>query len=509
MRPDARHAAPPVSPIGAMVSLDQLFRSHAAAHPDRLALTVVGPRPQAIAYAALDREAQRLAAVFTQAQLPRDAVVMVALDPGLEQMATLLALWRAGLVAALCPPLWRKADLVRATERLAARAIVTAEHAHGTQAALLMRDVAAECFTVRFVLAFGDEVPDGIVPLSLGLAEADTMPVPEPAEDQPLRPAFVTFDAGPAGSYPVARNSLQAFAAGLALVQEAGLAAGATLYTVLSPASLAGLSSGILPWLLTGGTLVVDPDFDAARFAATLRGLAPLTFAAPGALVQRVGWASLDAGAVTAIAVWRAPERAQSAAAQASEAGVRLVDLLAFGEAGLVVRRRATQEAAGLPLGVVHAGLEPGAPPLLEALRNPRGQLALRGAMVPQAPFPPGAERGDAPVPTFDAELFLDTGHPCRHDRTVGRLVLDGPVAGLATIGGVRLSLAEAQAMLEAVAPGASLAVVPDSLLGSRLIGIAENRSRTAHMAAEAGLHPLIIAAFRARRAEAPGAVAA
>jgi hypothetical protein len=179
------------------------------------------------------------------------------------------------------------------------------------------------------------------------------------------------------------------------------------------------------------------------------------------------------------------------------------VDLLAFGEAGVIALRRASggKPSAIMP-GAVTAGRNHGEGlVLLDVVRSAAGTLALGGAMIPHHPFPPGVERSGAPRLKIEDGL-IDTGYPCRIERTTGSLVLDGPPAGLVTVGGYRFVLKELQEFVAQVADGSTLAALPDGLSGHRLAGVAPDRATVRRLLAEQGANPLIVSAFRERRGD-------
>jgi olefin beta-lactone synthetase len=83
------------------VSLKPFF-DHAAAHPDRVAL--IERAGNAVSYGALEQRSARLAAALRRAGIGKDARVLVALWPGSDLYAALIALWRLGAVAVFPEP---------------------------------------------------------------------------------------------------------------------------------------------------------------------------------------------------------------------------------------------------------------------------------------------------------------------------------------------------------------------------------------------------------------------
>jgi hypothetical protein len=126
----------------------------------------------------------------------------------------------------------------------------------------------------------------------------------------------------------------------------------------------------------------------------------------------------------------------------------------------------------------------------------------LGGAVIPHHPFPPGVERSGAPRLKIGEDGLIDSGYPCRIDRASGTLTLDGPPAGLVTVGGYRFVLKELQDFVAQIAEGSTLAALPDGLSGHRLAGVAADRATIRRLLAEQGANPLIVSAFRERRTD-------
>jgi hypothetical protein len=466
-----------------VATLDQILKRMAERQAAVTALADSGG--VSLTWGDLDARIGRLAGLLRSIGLPEHASVGLQVESGIDQIVSVFAAWRAGLVAVILPAGWRRHDVSRATQRLGLRALV------GTPAsAEALREAAADCFTVRFVCAFGQEVPDGVVPIDAMIGDAAPVEAPDSGPDAARRICFVTFETGGPGTIAVARSTTELIAAAIPVLAEARLSPRARLASMLAPGSLASFVVPVVPWLLTGGTLTLDAGAD-----GELPDAADVVVV-PGALIGRLPQARR---ARTLLAVWKAPERWAGSAAPGDTETV--VDIACAGETGLFVRRRSAVLSTGIPLDVAHPGMGPGAGPLLEVQATATGTLALRGAMVPTLAWPPGAERSDAAVLAVGADAFVDTRLPVRVDRGERLVFLDQPPPGTAGVGGTRFSMAEAQDLVRRIAPDASLTAVPDALLGTRLVGVAENRLSVARALVEAGAHPLLVAAFRPRGA--------
>lgn len=489
------------------VTLDQILRRNARDNAERLALLDPPDRanwaeglPRHLTWQALDQAVERLAACFQAIGLPTDAVVALQLPNISEMVIALLATQRAGLIGAPMPIYWRRSEAVTALGKIGARALITSCRAGGQDTALLAREIAAECFTIRFVAAFGTDVPDGVVPLDELLAGADGLPfTPVERTDPADHIALATFENDVKGPRAIARNHRQLLTAGLAMMLEAGLQPGATLLSAYAPSSLAGLTCGLLPWLLSGGTLMLHQAFDAERFMRQL-AIQPTLVALPGPLVGADLAAALTADGTKLVAIWRAPERA-TRAERCALAGDRLLDLRAFGETGVIISRRSTDgRIAPIPLGAVHAphGAS-GAPVVMETQRASTGTLELRGAMVQPAAFPPISSRAPA-VDAPNRSGWIDTGYACRANLERGSLDLDAPPAGLVQVGGARLAQSALDDWARQAGESVEIAAFPDPLLGNRIVASAASRGPAVETLETAGAPALVTQALRGRR---------
>ena len=488
-------------------TLDDLFRRAAAARPDALALidppdraAVTDGPVRRLTYAQADRAIAALAARLRGFGLPTNSVVAIQLPNTVESVIALLAVLRAGLIAAPLPLLWRHADAANALTRVAARALIGCQRIGDTVHGDLAMHIAMETFTIRFLCGFGDNLPDGVAPLDDIFGSHGLHPDIERFGEASDHVALVTFDVSPEGIVPVARSHAELIAGGLAVHLEARIEPEATILGALALGSFAGLATTVVPWLLTGGTLVLHHPFAPAVFAAQRTeeqcGVAVL----PGPMVMRLAEAGLigvHGDRLSVLGVWRAPERLAASGAWNGDA---LIDVPVFGETGLIAARRgADGKPAPIPSGrmVLPRGASQGIH-VLNIARTTAGTLALSGPMVPHAPFPPGAERsGGARLKVTEGSI--DTGYSCRLDRDTKMLTVDGPPAGIVSVGGYRFALRAAQDLLAGIEDGSTLAALPDLIAGHRLAGSGADRDAICDALLAHGANPLLVAAFRAR----------
>ena len=493
--------------IGNRATLDDLFRRVGVRHPDGLALAdppncelITRQPPRCLTYAEADRAISTLAAKLRALGLQTDAVVAIQLANTVDSVIALLGVLRAGMIAVPLPLLWRVQEAAAALSTIGAKAIITCARAGAYAQAEIAMQVAAEMFPIRYVCGFGDNLPDGVVPLDERV-DAPVVDFYQPTArpgDAAAHVAVVTFDVTAEGFVPRARSHRELIAGGLAAFLEGGIARDAAILSAIPASSFAGIALTLVPWLLSGGTLGLHHGFDPDVFGEQMRAIQPAAVVLPGpALTPLAQTGLLGEPVKTVLGLWRAPDQIAAAASWQGEAA--LVDLACFGEVGLLPARRGPDgRPAPLPLGLVavpHGAAETVA--VAETMRNKTGTLVLRGPMVPTRPFPPVAEPGGED--RFAPDGFVDTGYVCKISREAGTLTLTAPPSGITAMGYYRFRQSEVDAVVATADPSAVIVALPDAQLGQRLAGRARNgEAITAELEAY-GVNALVAGAFRPR----------
>ncbi len=495
---------------GGRTTLDDVFRRAALRRPNAIALadppnraSFTAGAPRRLTYAQTDRMISAIAGRLRRLGLQTDSIAGIQLPNTVESVLTLLGVLRAGMIAAPLPLLWRRSEIVNALGRLGAKILITCGHVGAVDHADLAMHSAVDIFPIRYVCAFGDTLPDGVVPFDelYTVEKLDPLPPMEPerGSNPAAHVAVVTWDTTTEGFVPVARNHMEIIAGGDAVLLEGRFEQDAIFLSALAISSFAGLCLTMLPWLLTGGTLALHQPFDVDVAAAQLKehrcGIVILPAPVVPGLADAGYFAAQDE-LKTVISLWRSPERmGNSAVWREKHSG--LIDVVAFGESGLIATRRdATGKPAPLACGAITAPRgAPGAVLVAELTRTEAGTIALRGPMVPWHPFPPGAEHGE--LPYFKSiHGMVDTGYTCRVDRDTRTMVVTGPPAGIVSVGGYRFALRDLQDIVFGTQGRGQIAALPDALSGQRLCGSAANIDAVRAALTRRGVNPLIVGAF-------------
>lgn len=489
-------------------TLDTLFKRILARQPDALALVdplnklrVTGQPPKRLTFAQADRMISSLAAHFIESGLPANSVIAVQLPNTVEFALTVLAAFRAGLVVAVLPLLWRQSELTMALNRTAARAVVAASKVDGIVYSDLAMNAAAEAFSIRHVCGFGSDLPEGMA--SLDYAILRESPTTRPVIQDGRKAAMISFDVTADGFRPVPRAHLGLIAGGLTMSLESDVPQGATVMSAFAPMSFAGLSASLAVWLLSGGTLVLHHPFDDEVLEQQINQDGCDTLIAPAQLALRLDELGLTArlpGLRNVIGLWRTPEQVGSSAYWDAKQAT-LTDIYLFGEAGLFGARRIAPDGspARIKPGPHGAPRElPGSSIAGEILLTPRGTLGLRGPMVPVSAYAPPPPPSDSLIAQAPRD-YVDTDYAARLDRATGAINITAPPSGVMGVGGYRFLAHDLQEWARRLGQGALLTALPDRLSGHRLAGRALDNARARDALTELGLNPLMVEAFRDR----------
>lgn len=449
------------NPVAGRAPLDVVLAANAARNPDGIA--VHEPRlPFPGTWRQIDRAATAVAELFRFWRIEEDSVVGVQLGSSAETAIVCLGLWRAGLIPALLPLAWRRIETARALLSVGACAIVAATGRGGGRHADDACDIAVALENIRFVACFGEGPPDGATPLEDVIDAAFSAPdLPERPEDAADHVAVITFDANGA---PAPRSHNDLVAASLMPALSARLSEEAAILSTLDLAGLAGLATGLVPWLTTGAAACFHQPSTTGAFALAARAIGATHVTLPGRAAARlVADGALEGVAPLCVTtVWRAPDgRGQAEALGLG--GARIVDVTLIGELGIVAGERPSERRhAPLPLG-------PYGPDTLDPLIDfrvlPDGRLLIRGPACPQASFP--GDHG-APQLAFAADGYIETGLAGLADRVAGRTSLGGKRRNVVQVGGLGVSPEDAEAAARAAGFSGMLSAADDALFGSR-----------------------------------------
>lgn len=460
------------------LTAEALLRRRAAQFPEALALADPPDREglgagRSLRYREADQAVDALASLFIELGLKPGDRIAIQLPNLVEQPLTIISAWRAGLTVCALPMLWRRMEIAKIAAELKPRALVGVSAFAGESPLQSLCQIAAQEMSVRFVLGFGTDVPDGVTPLDDALqTQGDGRLFPVEAR-QVEGAALITFTARRgAALLPVFHAEQDLLAQGAMTVLALSLNRRDVILNPYPLTGPAGLGLGLMPWLISGGALLQHQPFDQKVFVqqlleggATVTALPPAMLAAfesdgvwhdPRCKLRQLG------------RVWSA---AQLAEARPEPDEAQTFDLYPIGDLASLVRLRdPNSDPALLPRGKVFLQGEDGDGALfLETMLGDScgdgqaDELKLRGPICP---------RGSAGGPLApDSQGFVSSGLCARwagEPKDLLRITRDRE---LLSHGGLSIAAAELDGIYQSFSGflDAACFVRPDPVMGDRI----------------------------------------
>ena len=338
-----------------------------------------GRRPMVYDARAALAAVARLAGYLRNLPLPEAARVGICLPNGSEACLSLLAVERAGLTPCLLDAGLSAADMSAAIECADVRAVITQTLMGPDRLAEKLCFVAAGFFRLRFLLAFGPDVPDGVTDLDPFVDGTTPMAgdvFPEGGDGD--EDASIVTLARLGGSPVAVRHRQRSLVANAGiLLASALIRPGERLVSYLAPDDLKGLASGLACALVAGATFEPRAVFDSASIEADLAPADRPHMVLPAWLEGALVEARLFSRMRSATLVRDAPT---SFATHPGSAG-RIIDVVALGELCLLAGARAVPGRFGIPVED-----QPAWHALIEVRIASAGTLLLRGPALPADP---------------------------------------------------------------------------------------------------------------------------
>lgn len=371
----------------------------ATAHADPSRVAFIDPKdkvgwsgrsPITWTYGSAAEIVARLASGMRQWRLAPASRVGLIAAAGSETVLSYLAIEAAGHIPCLLPLTWDEDALVAGIQAAGIQAVLTQSRIAGMLPAEGLRRVALRYFGLRYLAAFGPEVPDGVISLDGMVLDGHGGPF------APSSAGLVTFAAADP-TQPVYRPAdalIASIAVHLATIR---IAPRDRILTLLAPADLRGLVTGLGAALVAGAGLETCGPFDAAHLAEALARPGPTHLVVPAALERNLAASRCPRSLESVTLAHRLPTRLTTRllAPGAVHGPRRVIDVLAFDEAALLTASRADGDVAHF-LADAHP-LAP-FPALLDIARDEDGRFAFRGRASKASPL----QRGIPPEKAAD-----------------------------------------------------------------------------------------------------------
>lgn len=347
-------SATSASEDGDMIGFDlvSLARSAAQLRAGRLAFVNDAREiEEALGFAEFDAMARRFAGALHAYGLNAGDTMLIVGCMSPRSFAAVIGGLAAGIDVAVCGAHLDATAIGAFARDISASAIVVEASAQEPADCELAYGAAAAAETIRLVVSLAEDAPDGAISIE---AARDAEP---PAWHADKRARILTRESD---GRAVAHTQQTLVTAGLDFISQTQIGAGLPIVSTIVPASFAGLICGPLAGLLTGATTIVHVPFNSERLIDRIEKDMPVQLIAPAAIARDIERSSLGtARHLSCLALLTrlpgVPEDLANLAMPTIELeGVRIADIIAFGETAVVAERRPANGARQAPLQAQH-----------------------------------------------------------------------------------------------------------------------------------------------------------
>ncbi len=241
-------------------TLIQDFFENATKSPDQTALAdplnkeaLLGVPPHRITYAKLARAVDNTASALMAAGIGKDQIVLVQLPNCWELAMLYIAIAKIGAIISPVPLQWRAKELTYAAELTCAAAFITVETRGDFNHLAMGKKIQETLSSLKHIFSYED---------LLGMIESPR----DPGLDSVILDANDIFticwtsgtEAQPKGC-PMSHNNWRC-QAGMAIA--GGMLPGDTLLTAGPLVNMGAVGTALMPWMISGGTIVLHHPFD-------------------------------------------------------------------------------------------------------------------------------------------------------------------------------------------------------------------------------------------------------
>jgi mycobactin salicyl-AMP ligase len=318
-----------------------------------------------------------------------------------EACLTIMAIEQAGMTPCLLPIDANQAEIAAAVESVNMQAVITQSVLCDLLPAEMMRHVAARYYGLRFICAFGSDIPDGVIALDNVLSSPNNAATSNDTEDSEITQAsgLITFSRVRGVLKAVHRSNRSLVASAVTYLAATRIEAGDRILSLLPPDDLAGITTGLSAAVLSGASLETHGLFDSETLRNALLSGPPTHLIVPGWMEDTFeGRAEyLNLKSLTLVHQLPVSFRARPLT------GVTVADVLSIGEYGIICKAR---DNKGMPcFSLADLGDKTNAllRDCLQLRINADNMIEIRGLACEMRPF----RRGDYSFSADERDWYI------------------------------------------------------------------------------------------------------
>ncbi len=324
--------------------VDKLY-AKAAMQPDMEALIdpenkgpLLGLAPRRMTYRQVIQAIDSLALRFVELGVRHDDVIVVQLPNIAELPLTLLAAARAGAVVSPVPVQWRTHEIRHVLDMTQAKAFLSTHNFQGFDYIdMARRAIKNNASEIHFLTVDETAGPDAVSIADTFTQQPSDTSALEGRQTGPNEVFTICWTSGTEAAPKGVPRSHNHWAAISEVVCESFLPDGNCVYLSLFPTiNMAGLGGICLPWIITGGKMVLHHPFDLRLFLKQLLAERVYYTLAPPALLDNLArsgdWAAMDKGELKIIGSGSAPLSSWMVKKFQEEFGIYIVNFFGSNE---------------------------------------------------------------------------------------------------------------------------------------------------------------------------------
>ncbi|WLR57335.1 class I adenylate-forming enzyme family protein [Mesobacillus subterraneus] len=222
--------------------------------------------PQRLTYRQLNEKVDTMARILYENGIRKDDIVALQLPNTTELIISYLAVLRIGAVSSPFPIQYREYECSQLIEVLEAKAVITMNEISNRDYADMYRSLIDDIPSLEHIFSFGSSELEGVISLNNASKTGDTKDFQAYLANISVTANdifTICWTSGTEGKPKgVPRSHNEWFISSFATVDAARLSEDDKFLLTFPVVNMAGIGGGMIPWLLSGGTLVLHHPFD-------------------------------------------------------------------------------------------------------------------------------------------------------------------------------------------------------------------------------------------------------
>ena len=220
-----------------------------------------------LTYEELQQKIDQVATALHAQGIGKDDIVVLHLPNIVELVICYFAVLKVGAISSPFPVQYREFECLQLLQSLQAKAVITMLQINDRQYAAMYAQLQLEVPSLKSIFAFDGEL-DGCVHIDLQKQHVKSLPEVNITANDLFTICWTSgTESKPKG---VPRSHNEWFVSAYASVDAAKLTAEDRILLTFPLVNMAGIGGVLIPWLLSGGTLVLHHPFDFPTFLAQI-----------------------------------------------------------------------------------------------------------------------------------------------------------------------------------------------------------------------------------------------